>query len=270
MSTLQKVIKYLAIAFAIFLTVSIVSGILEVIGLIGGWLDRDDAVSEHIETYTVSEECKVLQIEIGAADFTIRQGDSLLVESNLKNITVKSENGVLTIREKKRLGATYQNAMLTLWIPAGTVWKEAEIITGAGHLTADALAAESLKLTLGAGEVNIDSLMATVEADIQGGAGKITVSSGLLRDLDLEMGVGQLDLTAALLGNSDFDLGIGESKITLVGKRDDYSIYTEKGISSLTVDGETVSGSNRIGNGVNQIEINSGIGAVRLFFEGGF
>ena len=269
MTTLQKVIKYLAIAFAIFLTVSIVSGILEAVGLISGLLDRD-AVSEEVETYTVSGECTSLQIEIGAADFVIRQGDALLVESNLKNITVKNERGVLTIREKKGWNATYHDAVLTLYVPAGTVWKEAEITTGAGRLTVNELSAERLELTLGAGETNIDSLTATVEADIQGGAGKITVAGGLLHNLDMEMGVGQLDLTAALRGDCHFELGIGESKITLVGKRDDYTVHTDKGISDLTVDGEAVSGRDRIGNGANRIDISSGIGAIRLFFKTGF
>lgn len=38
MTTLQKVIKYLAIALAIFLTVTIIGGILSAVGLFGGSL----------------------------------------------------------------------------------------------------------------------------------------------------------------------------------------------------------------------------------------
>ena len=43
MTTAQKVIKYLAIAFAIFLTVSIIGGILSAVGFLGGLLSDDDA-----------------------------------------------------------------------------------------------------------------------------------------------------------------------------------------------------------------------------------
>jgi len=43
MTTLQKVIKYLAIAFAIFLTVTIIGGILSVVGLFGGLFAWDTA-----------------------------------------------------------------------------------------------------------------------------------------------------------------------------------------------------------------------------------
>ena len=43
MTTLQKVIKYLALAFAVFLTVSIVGGILSAVGLLGSLFSDDDA-----------------------------------------------------------------------------------------------------------------------------------------------------------------------------------------------------------------------------------
>ena len=41
MTTFQKVIRYLAMALAIFLTVSIIGGILGAVGLFGGLFDDD-------------------------------------------------------------------------------------------------------------------------------------------------------------------------------------------------------------------------------------
>ena len=67
MTTLQKVIKYLAIAFAIFLTVSIIGGILSAVGLFGG-LFSSDAVFEEVKTYSVAADIHNLDIEINAAD----------------------------------------------------------------------------------------------------------------------------------------------------------------------------------------------------------
>lgn len=266
MTTFQKVIKNLAFVFAIVLTVSIIGGLLGVVGLFGGLFD-EDAVLEDAKTYSVSDNITELDISINAADFTIKQADAFSVESNLKNLTVKEKDGVLIIEENKRFGVTYTDAALILYIPADTVFKKADITTGAGRLTVDSLSADSLKLELGAGEVNIGTLTAAKKADIDGGAGRITISGGTLHNLDLDMGVGQLNLTSAILGNSEFDLGIGESNITLIGSKDDYDIDAEKGIGNITVDGETVSNLNGNGNGENDIEINGGIGAINLAFK---
>ena len=52
MTNFQKTVKYIAMAFAIFLTVSIIGGILSMFGLFGGFYGGD-AVTEDIKTYSV-------------------------------------------------------------------------------------------------------------------------------------------------------------------------------------------------------------------------
>ena len=266
MKTFQKVIKYLAMAFAVFLIVSIIGGIIGAVSLFGGIFDGD-AVLDDAKTYDVSNDITKLDIEIAAADFTIKTADSFSVKSNLKNITVDDKNGVLEIKEKKRFGVNYNNAVLTLYIPEGTVFEKIEIETGAGRFTVEELLADDLQLELGAGEVKIASLTANKKGDIDGGAGRISIESGTLNNLDLDMGVGQLNLTAAVLGNSDFDLGVGETNITLLGSEDDYSIKAEKGIGSISINGKTISHFRGTGNGENNIEVSGGIGAINIYFK---
>lgn len=265
MTTFQKVIKYLAMAFAIFLAVSIIGGILRMFGLFGGFFGGD-AVTEDVKTYTVSSNIGSLEVKINAADFTIKQGESFCVESNLKNLTVEDKDGVLTIKEAKTFGTTYTGAVLTLYVPADTVFEKASITTGAGRLTVEHLSAHTMALELGAGEVKIDTLIATSDADIDGGAGKITIAGGALHDLDLDMGVGQLNLTSQLTGENEFDLGVGESNITVIGNKDDYKLDIEKGIGNINIDGASVSNMKDSGNGSNSIEISGGIGAINLDF----
>lgn len=265
MTTFQKAVKYLAMAFAIFLTVSIIGGILSMFGLFGGFFGGD-AVTDDIKTYTVSSDIKSLEVKINAADFTIKQGDSFSVESNLKYLTVEDKNGVLTIRDTKKFIRTYTGAVLTLYIPADTVFDKANITTGAGRLTVDNLSADTMNFELGAGEVAIDTLVAASDIDINGGAGKITISGGALHNLDLDMGAGQLNLTSALTGESDFDLGVGESNITVIGNKNDYKLDIERGLGNITVDGTSVSNIKGQGNGNNDIEISGGIGAINLKF----
>lgn len=267
MTTLQKVIKYLAIAFAIFLTVTIIGGILKAVGLLGG-LFSSDAVLEDMKTYSITTQIRDLDIEINAADLSIKEGKAFAVESNLKHLKVEQNAGVLTIKETKKFTGTYSGAVLTVYVPAGTVFDNVSLTTGAGRLTIGNLSAGTLDFELGAGEVSVDSLIATKSADIEGGAGRITIADGALKDLELEMGVGQLNLTSALTGSCKLDLGVGESNLTLIGKKDDYKLDLEKGIGQITVDGKSVNDYGSSGNGANRVEINGGVGAIHVIFIG--
>ena len=266
MTPFQKTVKYIAMAFAIFLTVSIIGGVLSMFGLFSGFFDGD-AVTEDIKTYSVSSEIRSLEIKINAADFTIKQGESFSVESNLKYLTVEDNNGVLTIKETKKFGSTYTGAVLTLYVPADTTFDKANIITGAGRFTVDCLSADNMNFELGAGEVTIGSLAAVKSADIEGGAGKITIADGTLHNLDLKMGIGQLNLTAALTGDCSLEAGVGEMNITLLGSKGDYKLELEKGIGSISVDGDNISNDRDIGNGINEVDIHGGIGAINVKFK---
>jgi len=219
------------------------------------------------EQYQINSTIHSLDIRINAADFSIKHGKEFSVESNLKNLTVSEKDGVLSIVEKNKGTVTYTDAMLTLYIPANTIFEKISITTGAARLTADALSANSLKLQLGAGDVMIDELNVSMEADIEGGAGQITIAGGTINDLDLEMGMGELNLTAALHGDNDLTLGMGEANITLIGSQSDYTVNIEKGIGSIIVDGEDVPGFGCSGNNANRVDIEGGVGAVNLSFR---
>ena len=265
MTTLQKVIKYLAMAFAVFLAVAIIGGVIGAVGLFDG-LFAGDAVSDDIKTYSVTSEIRDLSIRINAADLYIKEGNAFSVESNLEHLKVAEKDGRLIIEETEILRGNYTGAVLTIYVPAGTVFDHTNLTTGAGRLTVEKLSSGTLVFQLGAGDVSINSLIATKSADIEGGAGRITIADGMLKNLDLEMGVGQLNLTAALSGNCQLELGVGKSNITLIGNKDDYALDLEKGIGNISVDGKDVSDYGSSGNGMNRVEINGGIGEIRVRF----
>ena len=227
----------------------------------------ENAVLDEMRSYSVGSDIHSLDIQIGAAEFTIKQADSFSVESNLKYLTVSEKNGVLSIVEDSKRGVEYEGPILTLYMPTDRMYESIDISTGAGVLTADALSAKSLEFELGAGDVNVANLIVESEADIKGGAGQITISDGSIRDLELEMGVGELNLTAALLGDSDLTFGVGESNLTLLGDEEDYRIEMEKGLGSIAIDGKVISDSEKLGNGQNSVEIQGGVGSINLTFQ---
>ncbi len=244
-------------------TALIVSVVL-LICLVG--CNKNDVVLDEAKTYEITSEIHSLDIRISAADFKIQHGDEISVESNLKYLSVSEKDGVLTIVDEEK-NYNDSDAMLTLYVPNDMVFDEVDITTGAAKMTVGTLSANSLKLKLGAGDVQIESLNASSDADIEGGVGQITIASGTLNDLTLKMGMGELNLSAAVLGESDLKFGVGESNVTLIGSKDDYKVDIEKGLGSITVDGKTVTDYGSSGNGQNHIEIEGGIGAINLKFQ---
>ena len=277
MTPMQKAVKYLAIAFAVFLAVTIIGGILSAVGLLGSFFSDDgsawgDVIGE-TKTYTVTSEISDLSIQINAADFRIKEGNGFSVESNLKDLEINEKNGRLILKDLTKIklhgSNAYENAALTIYVPAGTVFDHVNIKTGAGRFTVDSISAATIDFELGAGDVTINNLTVEKSADIEGGAGRITVSGGAINGLELEMGVGQLNLTSALTGDCQLELGVGESNITLLGSKADYRLDLEKGLGGITVDGKPVSDFGSSGNGTNKVEISGGIGAIHVSFSEG-
>ena len=227
----------------------------------------EPGVLEVSKSYEITTEIRSLSIQINAADFTIEYGDGFSVESNLKYLSVTEKDGVLKIADEGKPGLKYTDPTLKLCIPKDVAFEEIDIITGAAKLTSVPLSADSIHLLLGAGKVRFEGLIAHSDIKIEGGAGEITVESGMLHDLDLTLGVGSLNMTVALQGENELKCGVGGTKLTLIGDMEDYKLDVAKGIGSITVAGEEISDSASRGNGQCHVEIEGGIGAVNVTFR---
>ncbi len=249
MSVFQRVVKYCAMAFAVYLVVLIVGGILMGVGGLSFLSDRfgDSDEAHEVKIYTVSQDIGEIEIELGAVDCEIVKGDSFLVESNSPKLKVKDEYGRLVISDSS--AALKSPVRLKVHIPDNVHIRKIDISAGAGDIYAESLVCSSLNIECGAGDVEIGEVVATVKADIEGGVGEIAIGGGTMNDLDLEMGVGNLDLTSRLKGDCDLDFGVGDADITLIGTVEDYminygsddaglktSVNIEKGIGTVKID----------------------------------
>lgn len=265
MTTFQKTVKYAAMALAIFLSISIVSGIVDVLAIFTR-VYESDAVTDETTKYSVSSEITDIKVNIKAADFSIKRGDTFTIESNLKNLKISEKNGTLELKEKKKASVLYNGAVLILYIPDSVTFNKAEITTGAGKFTVDGMSAENLALSLGAGDVELNSLNSTSFTDIDGGAGRITIKNSSFRDVDLDMGVGQLNFNASVFGDGNFNLGVGEANLSFFGNEEDYSTDIDKGIGSISVNGRNITEYETHGGKLGNIEIDGGVGTVNINF----
>jgi len=227
----------------------------------------ESAVLEENKVYHIGGTVEKLEIQINAANLTVKQADRFYLESNLKFLTVTEQNGTLKIEEARKLAVGDTTAMLTVYIPAGTKFETVNIRSGAAKLTVEALEADRVQLELGAGDAQFALLNAFERADIFGGTGKITIAGGTLRDLELDMGVGALELTAALRGDSELSLGVGTSKVLLLGDPADYTLDVEKGAGIVKVCGEKIADADRRGSGEHRVDIEGGVGTVEVDFQ---
>ena len=269
MSEAQKIIKIIAIAFAVFLIISIISGIAAAIMGITAMkiFNKNSDIAIYEETSKVWESSEIsayLSIDINASKLVIKTGDRFLAETNNKYVTCKQDKDKLVIREKSHVSfGKGMQSIITLYIPENLKFQRVDINTGAGSVDIESLETEVLNMNFGAGDVNIKNLVSG-NTKIDTGAGKLDIQNGTLGDLDLSLGVGSSNITANINGNSKIGTGVGELILNLLGKKEDYEIKVNKGLGQVRVFDTLVSDGSVVGSGINKIKLDCGVGNISV------
>lgn len=147
MTRVQKIIKYAAIALAIFLSICIIGGIgsalLSASRFFGG------TPATEMTQYNITDSVKSLKIDISAADLEIKNGDVFTLETNHKYVRHKETNEFFEIYEAKPFLAAHPSGIkIILTIPQNTKLEYTDIEAGVGTVTIDTLSTNTLKLGL--------------------------------------------------------------------------------------------------------------------------
>ena len=146
MTTLQKIIKYLAMAFAIFLSISIISGICGALYYVTYFLGEKPS-DEMIEQTTMGS-FTAISINISAAELEIKTGGEFKVETNHKYLKCEEKDDILKISETRSLFASHPGGMkVILTVPTESVFDYVDISTGAGSVTIEELSSNCLLYT---------------------------------------------------------------------------------------------------------------------------
>ena len=274
MSIGQKVIKYLAIAFAIALIVGIITTIVRVVSSIPLTLKigKNNSDSNNIiETSSdfENENVAFLDIDIAYSNLTIRKGESLKVESSNKNIQCKQDKQKIEIKERE--SNWFNNTKkeeLIVYVPENIQFDKVNINTGVGKVNIEILNTKVLKMDLGAGETSIQNINITESAKIDTGAGKVNIKEAKINDLRCDLGIGATEISAKLLENTRIGTGVGSLKLDVLGKKEEYETKINKGLGNVTIDEEKISDNEVVGNGENKIDIDGGVGEIKINFRG--
>lgn len=270
MNSSQKIIKNLAIALGIFLTIFIISMIIGGIYLITSVfsIKSDNSIDKEINTLWMQNNENVisLDIDIKFSNLTIKNGDKFLVESNNKNIKYKYNNSSLEVEEiKYNLFNNSDVGEVIITIPSNIRLDSVDIDNGAGGLNIESINANKFNLDLGAGITVIDNIIVD-SADIDSGAGKFIIKFGKINNLDFDMGAGTAEITSIITGNNQINSGVGNLKINLIDNIENYKIKINKGIGKVEIDNKEVSDNKIVGTGLNFINISGGIGTIAVNF----
>lgn len=277
MNEFQKVIKYLAMGFAIFLTVTIIGGIATGVFALTGVFSGVAASGDAVDINKSFDDVKSITIDHGVGTLKVRTGDSDKVEIVAKNVSEhyiveKSFSGNLTLKSKSRFwfwnwfDGNFKSD-ITIYLPKDFVAESFIIDAGAGDVNIDDLEAKELEINGGAGDIRGNNIVAQT-VDIDGGVGNVNFKQVMLNNTTIDAGVGNVDIEGILSGNTDIDCGLGNVDLDLVGTIDDYNIKVEKGLGNIKINGEKYSDINW--NKLNAkyiIDIDGGVGDISINFE---
>lgn len=273
MTTAQKIIKYCAVAFAIFLIITIISivssagyGLLNAIGIIN--FNRYSLLENMVTISDDAEEFVSINLDIKSSNLQIKTGDKFEVKTNNSNIKYSNENGSIKIKEDKVANWFFGKidiGELIIYIPENMKQiDEVKINIGAGTVFIEQLNTKNLYLDLGAGNVEIDKLTVSEELKINGGAGNININSGEIENVDLDLGVGNTKIKSDITGNSNINTGVGELNLYLSLDANNYKINVNKGLGKITFNDDKILDDTIIGNGENYIRISGGVGNINI------
>ena len=260
----QKLIKYFAIALAIFIIVSVIWGIVIFVkDVIDSFKPRlYDEKSTYIYTETKEQEINSMEIKLKTSKLKIVTGEKFSIETNNKNISCAIDKDKIVIKEKKLINF---NNSITITKPKDKIFDSIYIDSGTGNIDADDLSSIYLKIDGGAGDITFNNLSVTEEIKVENGVGNIELLDSQVNNLEFDGDVGDFRFEGNLFGKSDFDINIGNIYLEIDSSLDDYIVEIDKGIGNITINDEKISSNYRNNKESSKsILIDGGIGNVTL------
>ncbi len=277
MKGIQKVIKYCAMAFAIFLSVtifaSIAAALLAVVAgtaeiSIGGITYGEKERVELFESYTKEEieELGIERILIDCpAEIVIKQGAELSVHA--ENVTeeyeLRCKDGKLSLKSSESevfrwvfhiFDGGVREEKVTLTVPEGYVPKQVEVNSGSGSATVTDLTVSELRINSGSGAVSLQGIHAE-QCSIDSGSGRVYGKELYAQSTGIDSGSGRIFIESAELGKLRLNSGSGAVELTGVTAE---NAEVESGSGSITLTGKLT--------GV--CDFDSGSGKVTLHLDG--
>ena len=271
MSEIQKVIKYCAMAFAIFLSVVILGSIVAVVlgvttGISGiSVLSGED--KERIQLYEEYslEEAKELGITSVLVDcnaeITVKPGEMLTIAA--ENVTdeykIRQANGNFSIVQDRPdfnirfwFGEVSERESVVVTIPEGLSTEKVTVMSGSGKVFVTGTETEALTVDSGSGRVTVEDVTAK-QLYVDSGSGRVSMARVAMSETRLTTGSGSVSIEDAALGKLWLDSGSGAVRMERVEATE---AEVDTGSGAVSFEGKLT--------GTNEFETGSGALTLRL------
>lgn len=268
MTGFQKFIKYAAIAFGIYLSITIVLVLLGIArGFVGASRNDEfrDLVRDREEYHTEDitrnyENIKRLEVNVEETELIIRNGDAFRIEgTNIPDrMEIEQDGNKLKVSDEE-LPSSFsdENMVVTIYIPEDV--KLDNIDLEINYVSADIqkLNATNLKLDVYSNYCEIDKIIAD-NMEFKNEEGNIDIYDAEIGRLLFDSESGVEDVSLDITGNAEINLEYSYTDMNLIGTQEDYQINTKNQSGNIYIDGTTItSNSETLGSGNAKINLDN-------------
>lgn len=243
-----------------------------------------DEYSMYNETYNIDyadfsyefdiSSANKLDMNLAGCSFDIYDSDddTFWIESSGSiKMQAYQENGTVYIKGTNSHNnlEDFGDSMVTLYIPEGLHFDEANIEMGAGRMYVGSLNADKMVLNVGAGQIEGDGITADT-ISVKVGAGSVDLYDLTARTINGKVDMGRLYVEGAVNGDINCESAMGNVMLELDGSEKDYNYDVKCSAGSVYIDGESFSGvdySKKIDNGADKkITLHTSLGGIDVSF----
>lgn len=276
MNGFQKVVKYLAMALALLLTIGIIGGVCTVVfGIVSS--KKEEKVQVEVQTSNEYEtkEFSSMDIESGVANVTIEIGDKFYVttENVPETLVTEVSHKTLIIKNEDKFNwknwldkeGKHEKARITITVPKGTAMDKVTINGGVGDVTISDFYVETLKIDGGVGKV-VGVNLTGDDVRVDTGVGDIKLEDVTFNDCKFDNGVGNFEVSGTINGDIEVNGGVGNCDLSLNASRKDYNLDIDAGVGSIHINGEKCKELKENNKSKRKISVDGGVGNVDIVF----
>lgn len=219
-----------------------------------------------------SQKIDNLNIEVGGCQFKIRESadDTFRLEGKkVEKLQVYVEDRTLylqSITRRINWKSNSKNCTITLWIPKGYEFDDANIAFGAADVELGNITARKVELDVGASDVRGNIIADEVNASV--GAGQLRLEEMEITNLEVTADAGSFYGSGRLNGNAKVMCAAGNADLVLDADYEDYNYDIECVASTVTIGDRTYYSDKKINNdSVRSIELEVTVGAIDVLFQ---
>ena len=269
MTTLQKIIKYGAIAFGIYLSVTIIFIFLSIARSLVRSSNNEfnDIIEYSEEEYntttdisTTYENIKALEVDLETISLTIKTGETFTLEgTNVPDkVEIRQDGGTLKIDDEMiSSDISDEDTMLTIYIPETQILDRVNLDLKYVSVDLEILNATNIKLDMENTNCVIENLT-TDNLEINNEYGDMDIRNAETKRLTFDSEIGTEDISIRVTKSAKIDLENSDTNIDLKGTQEEYQVIYKKQYGSLNIAGtEMTSNNETFSNGNIKINIDA-------------